>query len=115
MDWKDQLAKLSGNYHSEENIPETEGNAPEEETGKKVRETPVTVIHDRKGRKGKCATIIEGFDMDEDVKGIAAELKRRLATGGSVRDSDILIQGERGPEVVKILSEMGFKTKRQNF
>lgn len=62
-----------------------------------------------KGRKGKPATIISGLPTDSIDK-IAAELKRKLATGGSYRDDEILIQGDRRTDVTAALRAMGFKT-----
>lgn len=65
-----------------------------------------------KGRKGKPATIVSGLaQLEPDrVSRIAAELKKRLATGGSYRDNEILIQGDRRRDVADALHAMGFKT-----
>ncbi len=70
------------------------------------------VLIDRKGRKGKTATIIEGFSCsDEEVADIAARLKTRLGTGGSSRGGEILLQGDRVGEVRTLLAGMGYKVK----
>lgn len=65
-----------------------------------------------KGRKGKPATIVSGLSqLEPDRTGqIAAELKKRLATGGSYRGDEILIQGDRRNDVAAALRSMGFKT-----
>lgn len=65
-----------------------------------------------KGRKGKPATIVSGLSQLEPdrVGQIAAELKKRLATGGSYRGDEILIQGDRRLDVADALRSMGFKT-----
>ncbi len=73
------------------------------------------VMMERKGRGGKTATIIAGFTIDDDqVADIAARLKSKLGTGGSSRGGEILIQGDRRADAVKMLKEMGFKVNRSN-
>ncbi len=69
------------------------------------------VIVDKKGRKGKIATIVEGFTVsDEEVAEIAASLKKRLGTGGSSRGGEILIQGNVAG-VREFLSAEGYRIK----
>ena len=109
-DWKDALgALLSSGDIPVDNTPEPEERAPE--TPKKQK-APLTVSIDRKGRKGKTATIIEGFlGTDEELEELARTLKQKLGTGGSTRDGEILIQGERRKETVDLLTAMGYKAK----
>lgn len=106
MDWKDTLASLTG-------LPE--GDIPEEKEEKSKSCLPKGTLHvlmEKKGRGGKTATIIEGFEIsDEEINEIAGILRKRLATGGSSRGGEILIQGDRRQEVAAILQEMGFKVK----
>lgn len=85
--------------------PEQPGTtAGAQQTGK------LKVILDRKGRKGKVATIVEGFTLpDEQVEEIASELKRKIGTGGSARGGEILIQGDWTAKVSEILRSRGFK------
>lgn len=113
-DWKEKLNALkeSGTIKEEETeelASEKEENLNIANKGQKER---LSVIIDRKGRKGKSATIIEGFTVEEnEVKEIAKTIKQKLGKGGSVRDSEILIQGECKDEVIHILENMGFKVK----
>ena len=106
MDWKDTLASLTG-------LPE--GDMPEEKEEKSVpvsRKGTLHVLMEKKGRGGKTATIIEGFEIsDEEIDDIARTLRKRLGTGGSSRGGEILIQGDRRQDVAAILREMGFKVK----
>lgn len=68
------------------------------------------VVVERKGRGGKTATIIEGFECrPEQVKEIAAKLKSALGTGGSARGGEILIQGDCRDRVCAHLTALGFK------
>lgn len=84
------------------------------ETG--IKETArIEVAMERKGRGGKTATIITGFTIaDEEVAKIAATLKSKLGTGGSARGGEILIQGDRRDDAVRMLKEMGLKVHRSN-
>lgn len=106
MDWKDLLAsKVSdGSLEREEFIEPQPTESREADT--------LRVTIDRKGRKGKTATIIEGFTCgDDEVLALAGKLKSRLGTGGSARGGEILIQGECLAKVKEILTGMGYKVK----
>lgn len=73
----------------------------------------VRVSLDRKGRGGKAVTLITGLPGSaEDLKSIAAELKRHCGTGGTVKGGVIEIQGDRRDELVAILKEKRFTVKR---
>ena len=107
-DWKDVLSRLS----QDPGLPAGEDMASESvEVEKKAKDT-LRVLIDRKGRKGKVATIVEGFTCgDEDVAEIAARLKKKLGVGGSSRGGEILIQGDLAQKVRQLLIEEGFKVK----
>lgn len=106
MDWKDMLGQLRGD------LPEGEGLPVEEQKEKDVQKNALRVIVDKKGRKGKVATIVEGFTLsDNEVAQIAANLKRKLGVGGSSRGGEILIQGEAAGRVRDFLKAEGFKVK----
>lgn len=112
MDWKDALGSLL----QEGNLPEGEPDAPETEAvpadSKTVQKTPVHVLIEKKGRAGKTATIVEGFDCpDETLQEVARQLKRRLGVGGSARGGEILIQGNLPAKVKETLTDMGYKVK----
>ena len=115
MDWKDALASLSGlpeeaSDHSDEVYEDnTLLRTQSEVTHQKA---PLHVLIEKKGRGGKTATIVEGFEIsDDEIDAIAQTLKKKLGTGGSARGGEILIQGDRKPDVVRLLKEMGFKVK----
>jgi translation initiation factor 1 len=64
-------------------------------------------------RRGHYVTIVD-FGNAEDakqlgIKEMARELKKKLAAGGTIRDSWIEIQGDHRQKVKKLLIEMGFK------
>lgn len=101
-DWRDALRNLE--------LPEgQDAPAAEEAAERPVRKPKITVSFERKGRGGKQATILSGFDCDDsELEAIASQLKRRLACGGSARGGEILLQGDRRESVRKILHELGY-------
>lgn len=109
-DWKETLASLGAAMPAPEEAPEgSAATATEEKPGQKGA---LRVVIDRKGRKGKTATIIEGFELpDEEVEAIASDLKRRIGTGGSARGGEILLQGDWQQRARELLSSMGYKVK----
>ena len=87
---------------------------------KKKSKTPDNVKYDGiirvqrevKGRKGKTVTTVSGFQIAVDeLKLLAAQLKRRCGTGGSVKDGVIIIQGDHGDSLITELKNRGFKAK----
>ncbi|MCK5521374.1 MAG: translation initiation factor [Candidatus Marinimicrobia bacterium] len=87
--------------HAEENTP-----APEKQNLK--------LFYDSK-RKGKGMTTIENFrGSDFDMKELAKQLKNHCGTGGSVKNGEILIQGDQREKLQSYLNDNNYKVKRKN-
>ncbi|WP_142684250.1 translation initiation factor [Chitinophaga polysaccharea] len=68
------------------------------------------VTLDKKQRAGKVVTLITGFvGKEEDIQKLGKELKTKCGTGGSVKDGEILIQGDYKDKVIKWLLDWGYK------
>ena len=73
----------------------------------------VRVGRETKGRKGAGVTIVTGVPLGADeLAQLASRLKKKCATGGTVRDGTIEIQGDHVDKVVALLQQQGLKVKR---
>ena len=66
-----------------------------------------------KGRGGKVVTVVKGFvGTEEDLKSLAKLLKVKCGVGGSVKDKEIIIQGNYRDKIVEILQKENYNVKR---
>ncbi len=64
---------------------------------------------DTKARAGKVVTLIVGFEgTNDDLETLGKQIKTRCGTGGSVKDGQIIIQGNYREKVVAMLKEWGY-------
>ncbi len=73
----------------------------------------VRVGRESKGRGGKIVSLVTGLSMDEEsLKKLAADLKRRCGTGGTIKDGVIEIQGDHRDVLVAELKARGYTVKK---
>jgi translation initiation factor 1 len=113
------MSKKSKKFNNFEGIvfstdPDHEYQSFEEE----AEETPLAKLQDlrvqldKKQRGGKAVTLITGFKgKEEDLISLGKMLKTRCGVGGTVKDREILIQGDFRKKVVEILIKEGYKVK----
>jgi len=66
-----------------------------------------------KGRAGKTVTLIKGFVGEvQDLKALAKTLKNTVGVGGTVKNGEIIIQGNYREQLITILFNMGHHVKR---
>ena len=73
----------------------------------------ITIGRETAGRKGKGVTTIKGLPLDSDeLLVLAKELKQKCATGGSIVNGVIELQGEHRDACVRHLTQKGYNPKK---
>src|SRR5210317_2493379 len=73
----------------------------------------VRVRRETKGRGGKEATVVWDVPGGEaELKSLGKAIKQRLGTGGSVKDGQIVIQGDHVESILSFLKDKGFQAKK---
>lgn len=110
-DWKKRLGVVFSTNPDYEYIGEETVTV---ETPEPSRQKLIVAL-DKKARAGKQVTIVSGFvGRDDDLEDLGRTLKVKCGTGGSVKDGDIVIQGDRRDRLVELLTQMGYRAKRGN-
>ena len=111
QDWKAMLGaafNVDPDAAAEDTAQESAPASAAEQQGKTI----IDIILDKKGRNGKKATIVANLTLDDDnLKALAAQLKRHCGVGGSARGGEILIQGDKRDAVLSFLKSQGFKAR----
>jgi len=72
----------------------------------------IRVTIDRKARAGKSVTVASGFELTAETLGkLAAQLKKRCGSGGTVREDSIEIQGDHVSAIKSELGKLGYKVR----
>jgi translation initiation factor 1 len=76
-------------------------------------ETQTARLKVEKRPKGKVVTVVLGLDpVGNDLEALAAKLKGRCGTGGTVKDGSIELQGDHLSAAESALNAIGYKTRR---
>ena len=77
-----------------------------EEIAKEQQKIEISVD---KRRYGKMMTIVDGINSNDlDIDALITKLKKKCASGGTIKDGKIELQGDHRTRVKETLEEMGF-------
>lgn len=86
---------------------------PVQETAPEVKPQQLEAHFSNKGRAGKTVTIIKGFEGDvQEIKALAKMLKNHVGVGGSIKNGEIIIQGNYRKQLMEKLKSLGHQVKR---
>ena len=104
-DWKDRLNVV---YSTN---PDFKYESIEEEEAETLpkNQQKLRIFVEKKGRGGKTVTLIKGFiGTEEDLKELGKLLKTKCGVGGSVKDNEIIIQGDFKQRITDLLKVEGY-------
>lgn len=137
-DWKDALSALTGVERQEENAAKTDvaGHTPQGRANRTQRvgvvystnpdfayaddsapeaatlprqQQKLRISMERAGRGGKTVTIVRGFvGTEDDLLALGKLLKQKCGVGGSVKDGEIIIQGDHRQRLGEMLKKEGY-------
>ena len=128
-DWKSALAALGATEEPNDNKEKTEidrkkrigvvystnpdyeysDDSQEEADTLPKNQQKLRLNMERAGRGGKTVTLVKGFvGSNEDINLLCKLLKQKCGVGGSVKDGEIIIQGDHRQRLVEILKKEGY-------
>ena len=128
-DWKSTLAALGATEEPNDNKEKTEidrkkrigvvystnpdyeysDDRQEEADTRPKNQQKLRLNMERAGRGGKAVTLVKGFvGSDKDINALCKLLKQKCGVGGSVKDGEIIIQGDHRQRLIEILKKEGY-------
>lgn len=104
-DWKERLNIV---YSTNPDFQYSTDEMEENETIPKQQQR-LRVSIEKNHRGGKTVTLVKNFTgTTEDMKELGKILKTKCGVGGSVKDGEIIVQGDFKEKVIDILKKEGY-------
>lgn len=104
-DWKERLNIV---YSTNSDYQYITDEKEENETLPKQQQK-LRVSIEKNHRGGKTVTIVKNFiGSDDDAKELGRLLKTKCGVGGSVKDGEILVQGDFKAKIIELLKNDGY-------
>lgn len=104
-DWKERLNIV---YSTNPDYQYITDEKEENETLPKQQQK-LRVSIEKNHRGGKTVTIVKNFiGSDDDAKELGRMLKTKCGVGGSVKDGEILVQGDFKTKIIELLKNDGY-------
>ena len=96
--------------------PENAPEMPEEENETDLSSFTIRVHLEKKGRGGKAVSLIRGLEdyPSDDLIDLGKYLKSKCGVGGSVKNGEIIVQGEHRDKIIDLLKDKGFKNIKKS-
>ncbi len=111
---KKKIQSLSGLvYSTDPNFKLPDETLEEQETIEPSQQK-LKIRLDTKHRAGKAVTLVEGFvGTTTDLEDLGKKLKSFCGTGGSVKDGDIIVQGDNREKILQWLLKNSYKSSKK--
>ena len=111
---KKKIQSLSGLvYSTDPNFKLPDEKNEEQETIEPAKQR-LKIRLDTKHRAGKAVTLVEGFiGATNDMEELGKKLKSFCGTGGSVKDGEIIVQGDNREKVLQWLHKNGYTSSKK--
>lgn len=109
-DWKSRL----GTVYSTDPTYSYDTDRPDQTTDTlPVSRQKLRIALDKRNRGGKQVTIVSDYvGLESDLTELCKSLKHRLGVGGSVKDRQIIIQGDFRDRLLELLTHDGYKARK---
>ncbi|HCY01227.1 MAG TPA: translation initiation factor [Bacteroidales bacterium] len=110
-DWKDKLAFA----YSTNPDYKPSSDDDDEQTSIEPQKQILRIRLEKKNRGGKTVSIVSGYiGTEEELKNLGKHLKSRCGVGGSVKDREIIIQGDFRDRILNLLQDLGYKNVKKS-
>jgi translation initiation factor 1 len=107
-------AEYTGIVYSTDPAFKPEKNEEQEQNTLEPSQQNLKIRLDTKHRSGKAVTLIENFiGTEEDLEKLGKQLKTFCGTGGSVKDWQIIVQGDQREKILNWLLKNGYKKSKK--